>query len=337
VWNIWLKLKELSEEFHPDISADGARIKERKIAMSDTVQARKTVNLATDQLAAISRLFSSSVVRELARSGRSPLFARLIAQSPILGLMSVSDRVCAAFETAFSLLKREGCRHEYIYKSALTHKILLGKHSLQTASMINEFRVGNCIADVAILNGTATVYEVKSERDSLTRLERQIAAYATVFAKVYVIAAEDHISAVDDTVPDFVGILCLNRRHHISTLRDAVDQPERTSPGAIFDAIRTEEARMILASFGVTVPRVPNTELYGVLRDAFVKLDPIQAQKGMVNVLKRTRNLLPLSALVDQLPRSLQTAALSIPMRKADHQRLVAGVNTPLKTAMGWA
>jgi hypothetical protein len=251
--------------------------------------------------------------------------------------MSVSDPVCAAFEAAFSLLKREGYRHEYIYKSALTHKILLGKHSLQTASMINEFRVGDCKADVAILNGTATVYEVKSERDSLTRLERQIAAYATVFAKVYVIAAEDHISAVDDIVPDFVGILCLNRRHQISTLRDAIDQPERTSPGAIFDSIRTEEARMILASFGVTAPRVPNTELYAVLREAFVKLDPIQAQKGMVSVLKRTRNLLPLSALVDQLPRSLQTAALSVPMRKADHQRLVAGVNRPLRDALGWA
>jgi hypothetical protein len=32
---------------------------------------------------------------------------------------------------------------------------------------------------------------------------------------------------------------------------------------------------------------------------------------------------LPLSALVDQLPLSLQTAALSIPLRKADHERLV--------------
>ncbi len=251
--------------------------------------------------------------------------------------MSHSRRVSNVFEYAFSLLKREGYRHEYIYKSALTHKILLGTHSLQTASMINEFRVGDCKADVAILNGTATVYEVKSERDSLTRLERQIAAYATVFAKVYVIAAEGHIDAVVDTVPDFVGILCLNSRHRISTLRDAVDEPERTSPGAIFDSIRTEEARMILASFGVLVPRVPNTELYAILRHAFVKLDPIQAQEGMVRVLKRTRNLLPLSALVDQLPLSLQTAALSVPMRKSDHQRLVAGVNTPFKEALGWA
>ena len=217
--------------------------------MRNTVRAQKMVNLATDQLAAISRLFSSSVVHEMARKGKSPLFARLVTQSQVLRSMALSERVYTVFEAAFSLLKREGYRHEYIYKAALTHKILLGKHSLQTASMIHEFRVGDCKADVAILNGTATVYEVKSERDSLTRLERQIAAYATVFAKVYVIAAESHLRAVANTVPDSVGILCLNSRHQISTLRDAVDQPERTSPGAIFDSIRTEEARMILSSF----------------------------------------------------------------------------------------
>lgn len=305
--------------------------------MIDTAHTRKMVNLATDQLAAISRLFSSSVVREMARNGRSPLFSRLVTQSQMLRSISLSERVCTVFEAAFSLLKREGYRHEYIYKAALTHKILLGKHSLQTASMINEFRVGDCKADVAILNGTATVYEVKSERDSLARLERQIAAYSTVFAKVYVIAAESHIRSVVNSVPDFVGVLCLNSRHQISTLRDAADQPERTSPSAIFDSIRTDDARMILSSFGVCVPCVPNTELYAVLRDEFVKLDPVQAHEGMVRVLKKTRNLLPLSALVDQLPLSLQTAALSVPLRKVDHQHLVDAVNTPLKDAMGWA
>jgi len=305
--------------------------------MKDKVHAQKMVNLATDQLAAISRLFSSSVVHEMARNGRSPLFARLVAQAQMLRSLSLSERVCTVFDSAFSILKREGYRDEYIYKAALIHKILLGKHSLQTASMMNEFRVGNCKADIAILNGTATVYEVKSERDSLTRLERQIAAYATVFAKVYVIAAEGHIRAVADTVPSFVGMLCLNRRHQISTLRDATDQPERTSPSAMFNSIRIEEARMILSDFGVSVPHVPNTKLHAVLREAFVKLDPVQAQEGMVHVLKRTRNLLPLSALVDQLPPSLHTAALSIPLRKVDHQRLVTAVNTPLKDAMGWA
>jgi len=312
-------------------------LNEAKQRIRDTGRVSNMSDLATDQLAAISRLFSSSVVHEMAKRGRSPLFTRLARQSRLHEFLSPSSCVSALFDAAFALLKREGYRHEYIYKAALTHKILLGIHSLQTASMMNEFRVGECKADVAILNGTATVYEIKSERDSLNRLERQVAAYSTVFAKVYVIAAEGHVQTVAKVVPDFVGILQLNRRYRISTLREAVDQPERTSPSAIFDSIRTAEARIILSSLGVSIPAVPNTRLHSVLREEFVKLGSVQAHAEMVRVLKRTRNLLPLSTLVSQLPHSLQTAALSVPLRKADHERLVAAVNSSLRDAMAWA
>lgn len=287
-----------------------------------------------EQLAAISRLFSSTVIREMARRGRSPLFARLADQSGLV--KSNGELVRAVFDAAFALLKREGYRHEYIYKAALTQKILLGRHSLQTASMLNEFRVGDCKADLVILNGTATVYEIKSERDSLARLERQIAAYRDVFAEVFVIAASEHVEAVVASVPEDVGILRLNSRHQISTLRDAHDRSEFVSPIAIFDSIRTEEARLILRDRGVLLPAVPNTELNSALRELFSKLEPSQAQEGMVRVLKRTRNLLPLSDLIDQLPHSLQTAALSVPLRKTDHTRLVAAVNTRLDDAMSW-
>ena len=294
-------------------------------------------NIATDQLAAISRLFSSSVIHEMARKGRSPLFARLVKESQLSLSPSASERVSNFFELAFSLLKRQGYRHEYIYKTALTHKVLLGKHSLQTASMLTEFRVGECKADLAILNGTATVYEIKSERDSLARLERQVRTYASVFARVYVIAADSHVDAVINTVPDEVGILCLNRRHRISTVREAADHPERTSPEAIFDSIRTDEARIILEAHGVFLPSVPNTELSRMLRHHFVQLEPSTAHDAMVRVLKKTRNLLPLSDLVAQLPPSLHTAALSVPLRKIDHSRLISAVNTSLHNAMGWA
>jgi hypothetical protein len=305
--------------------------------MIPVTHAEKMTDLASAQLAAISRLFSSSVIREMARKGRSPLFARLASQSLLLNSLPASERVYSLFEAAFSMLKREGYRHEYIYKAALTHKILLGKHSLHTASMLTEFRVGECKADLAILNGTATVYEVKSERDSLSRLERQVTAYAKVFARVYVIAAENHVDSVIGSVPEDVGILRLNSRHQISTLREAADRPERTSPAAIFDSIRTEEARLILVSQGMLIPVVPNTAMSSVLRDLFIKLDARTAHEGMVQVLKRTRNLLPLSDLVALLPHSLQPAALSVPLRKLDHARLVAAVNTRLEDAMAWA
>lgn len=294
-------------------------------------------SLESEQFAALSRLFSSGVVREMARKGKSALFARLVAQTGLRHSLSSSARVCNLFDMAFALLKREGYRHEYIYKAALTRNILLGTHSLQTASMLTEFRVGECKADVAILNGTATVYEIKSERDSVRRLERQVAAYSKVFARVYVIAAEDHVSSVLQLVPSYVGVMRLNKRHHISKLREALDQPERTCPNVIFDSIRTQEARAILLAHGMQIPLVPNTELNSVLREMFVKLKPHEAHEGMVRVLKKTRNLLPLSDLVSQLPYSLQTAALSVPLRKLDHARLVSAVNTRLKDAMVWA
>ncbi len=293
-------------------------------------------SIATEQFAAISRLFSSSVIHEMARKGKSPLFARLARESGLPGLLLQSDAVHSFFELAFSFLKQEGFRHEYIYKAALTHKVLLGKHSLQTAAMLTEFRVGECKADLAILNGTATVYEIKSERDSLVRLDRQVRAYAGVFARVYVIAADAHVDAVLRTVSDEVGVLCLNRRHNISTVREAADQPERTSPSVIFDSIRTQEARMILEAQGISLPSVPNTEVSRMLRDFFVQLEPVAAHVGMVRVLKKTRNLLPLSNLIAQLPPSLHTAALAVPLRKTDHARLVSAVNTPLQDAMRW-
>jgi hypothetical protein len=295
------------------------------------------MNLASEQLAAVSRLFSSSVIREMARKGRSSLFARLASKSLLVDSRTEEEPVYSLFERAFSLLEREGYRHEYVYKAALTQKVFLGRHSLQTASMLSEFRVGRCKADLVILNGTSTVYEVKSERDSLDRLERQVAAYSTVFARVYVIAAEKHVPAVIASVPNAVGVMRLNNRYQISTLREATDRADHTSPSAIFDSIRTLEARLILRSRGILVPDVPNTELHSVLRERFIELNPCDAHAGMTQVLRRTRNLLPLSALVAQLPRSLHTAALSVPLRKLDHARLITAVNTRLKEAMAWA
>jgi hypothetical protein len=293
-------------------------------------------DFAAEQIAAISRLFSSSVIREMARKGKSPLFTRLAKESGMSDSLPGTELVRNLFDAAFSVLRRPGLRHEYIYKSALTKNILLGKHSLRTASILTEFRAVDCKVDLAILNGSATAYEVKSERDSLLRLERQMAAYSKVFARVYVIAAECHLEAILASVPEDIGILRLNNRHNISMLREAEDRADRTSPEAIFESLRTEEARMILSSLGYRIPLVPNTELNFALRQLFVGLDPLDAHNGMVRILRHTRSLFSLSNLLEELPPSLQMAALSVTLRKLDHWRLVAAVNTPLQIAMCW-
>jgi hypothetical protein len=273
----------------------------------------------------------------MAKKGRSPLFRRLLCQSGIATRCGMDATVGLAFDSAFSVLKVAGLRNEYIYRAALTKNILLGRHSLRTASMLNEFRAGSCKADLVILNGTASVYEIKSERDSLARLVNQVANYKRVFATVHVIVSEIHVESVRQVVPDDVGIMRLSSGHHISVEREAIGRPECICPVTVFESLRSAEAATVLKALGVAVPAVPNTQRHNIMRKLFAELEPASLHREMVRTLKRTRSLAPLSDLVDQLPASLHAAALSVPVRRSDHPRLVEAVATPLDAAMGWA
>ena len=292
---------------------------------------------SVSQLSAISRLFSSAVFHEMAKKGRSAMFARLFGQTGVEQHCEASATVGDGFDSAFAVLRRAGLRDEYIYRAAVTHKVLLGKHSLKTACMLTEFRAGACKADLVILNGTATVFEIKSERDSLARLANQVANYKKVFASVNVIASEGHVRSVMETVPEEVGIMCLSRRHHIRTVRNAVDQPDKICPVTVFESLRTAEARMILKTLGAPIPEAPNTLLHSALKEVFATLEPKDVHRTMVITLKRTRDLAPLGDLVERLPESLYAAALSIQVHRAAHDRLVEAVSTPLAAAMSWA
>ena len=289
------------------------------------------------QLSVLTRLFSATVFREMAKKGRSGLFRRLLDQTDLIERADPRATVGDAFDSAFEILKVAGHRDEYIYRAAISHKVLMGTHSLRTASMLNEFRAGSCKADLVILNGTATVYEIKSERDSLARLANQVENYKRVFAKVNVIASEGHIDGVLATVPDDVGVMCLSKRYQITTVRDAIDCPARICPVTVFESLRMAEGTAILRAMGVTVPQVSNTQRHAAMRDLFAALDPVALHVEMVRTLKRTRDLAPLGDLVDRLPESLQAAALSVSVRRADHPRLVEATATPLHAAMAWS
>lgn len=294
-------------------------------------------NYSTSQLSALTRLFSAAVFRELAKKGQSGLFCRLLGQTNLLDNAGSDATVGDVFDQAFEILKVAGQRDEYIYRAAISQKILMGTHTLRTASMLNEFRAGSSKADLVILNGTATVYEIKSERDSLARLANQVENYKRVFAKVNVIASEGHIEGIIETVPKDVGVMCLSKRFRITTVREAVECPERICPVTVFESLRMAESNTILQTMGVVVPEVPNTQRHAAMRDLFARLDPVELHIEMVRTLKRTRDLAPLDDFVNRLPKSLQAAALSISVRRSDHPKLIGAIETPLQTAMTWS
>jgi hypothetical protein len=296
-----------------------------------------TIALNPSQVAAAARLFSSAVVQEMARTGRSPTFCRLAQESGLVHLFAKEGIVGNFFDDVFSVLKKKAYRYEYVYKAAITHKLLLGVHSVQSASMLSEFRIGACKADLVILNGTSTVYEVKSERDNLNRLENQISAYRKVFARVNVIAAEEHVCAVSGCVPSDVGILVLSDRNRISTVREAANRPDSIEPCKVFESLTKEESLLILDRLGKPHPQVPNTRFHAEMLKIFADLAPLSLHECMIGVLKETRSLRPLSYLIQELPKSLQTAVISTSLRQKDHSNLLAAVNTPTSEAFAWS
>lgn len=295
------------------------------------------MNLGKSELAALTRMFSASVVREIGRTGRSALFARLLAQSGIAGTMQRSETVGDVFERAFSLLRSLGNRDEYIYRSAITQKILLGQHNLRTASMLSEARVGTCKADVVVLNGTATAYEIKSERDSLARLSNQVAAYGDVFAAVNVVTSPLHVEQVIRQIPDHVGVLVLSERFTLRSERQADVDPGRISPVAILDFVRTNEAISMLRALDIEPPRVPNTQIRSALSEIFATLSPEVAHEQMVTVLKAARSQRAASEFIETIPMSLRTAMLSLKMDVASEQRVRDATMKPVRTALAWS
>lgn len=285
---------------------------------------------------AVARFFTSGLLRQLASRGQSRGFVALVREASVIQSGFSGKTVGDVFEHAFAFLKQRSNRDEYVYKSAITHKVLMGTHSLSTASMLTEFRVGDRKADVVILNGTGTAYEIKSERDSLTRLRQQVFSFSTVFPRVNVIVGEAHLSDVTSSIPLDIGVMTLSDRYQISTVREATHNIHRTSSVAMFESLNMKEAELILRNLGIGYRSVPNTQRYGVLRSCFERLDQETTHSEMVSVLKRTRSLASLAPLIDSLPPSLHSLALTTKVRKKDYSRLIEAVATPLDRAMLW-
>lgn len=286
---------------------------------------------------ALARLFSARVLRELATIGRSPLFACLVRESRMCIKLDDYAPISKLYDMAFNLLQKPENRCEYVYKATLTNNVLLGKHSLRTAAMLSEFRVDSCKADIVILNGTSTVYEIKSERDNLRRLERQIQNYSQVFASINVIVGENHFREVYESVPEFVGILTLTSRRHIRQFRTPTENASRLRSEKIFDSITLREAQMIMESNGITVPDVPNSFRYRTWRKQFERLAPSVAHSTMVETLKKTRNLEPLESILVHIPKPLYFSVLSSRLKLPDRERLVNTLRIPARIALNWS
>lgn len=282
-----------------------------------------------EYLSALSRIFSPIVLDNLAQKGYSGYLSEVCRNSGLIKRLDFSITLGDFLDQIYKFLFKN-YRNEYIYKNVIADKILLGKHSLNTSQMLTEFRVGRCKADAVILNGTSTVYEIKSEFDSFVRLEKQIQAYFQVFDKINVITTANNAIKLESILPSAAGILVLTDRSTISTFRESESNKKNIKPEILFDSLRKTEYTQIIKEYFGSVPEVPNTRIYKDCKKLFCEIPSEEAHDLTIKILMNRSNSKLLQEFIDKAPLSLLAYAINICKEKTKMQKLMARFNSSI-------
>lgn len=290
--------------------------------MSDHV--RPDTLAVTPSLASV---FSSRVFRDLAMGVERPnLQARLTALTdiPLRNDATLGD----AFDAAYRLLVRD-YRSEYTFKNELVSKIIFGRHSPSTATALIEQPMGSSEADVLVLNGTSTVYEIKTEFDSYSRLGRQLADYSRYADLVNVVTSDNRATAIERMLPGHVGLLTWQRSGALRVVRPPKSNLDALQSGCIFELLRTREALAALTQHVGYSVDVPRGHLRQRLNEIFARLDIAEAHGLVVRQLRSRKSSARSLARVPWFPRSLRAAAYGTELSQVGTQRVLERLSAP--------
>lgn len=270
----------------------------------------------------LSRALSRPVFTALARGEDTKnIFKGLYDANLIPSDKTLDDLFKLAYDNSHS-----NYRNEYVYKSAIVNKIIFGRHSPRTASLLIELPVGKSIVDAAVFNGTSTAYEVKTEFDSPRRLATQTPDYLKVFDQVYIVThpdfAKNYISEIDERV----GILSLDTKDRIKTIRAAVQNRANTDPKTTFRTLRRNEYVSALESITGEKISLPNGIISNHCEKIFTSLSQETIHNIFVSAMRKRTTDIDTINFVSALPKHLRvlgySAQLSTPQRKRVLDRL---------------
>jgi hypothetical protein len=115
-------------------------------------------------------------------------------------------------------------------RSALKEE-LRALHSAESNTLIID-ELGLCLGaarvDIAVINGSFSGYEIKSDEDTLERLAGQKEIYCKIFDRMTVVTGERHAGTVSAKVPEWWGVqLAMNHEGDVSLqdVRESRDNP----------------------------------------------------------------------------------------------------------------
>lgn len=265
----------------------------------------------------LNRIFTRNTFAELLRSNKASIYS-LVVEKYIENAQDKNNHeiICELYN-----LLRLYYQNEYYYKNTLIKKLLLGVHNLNTTTALSEITINKSKADFVLINGIATVYEIKTGLDNLDRLKSQINDYYKAFARVCIVTCNGNFSAVSKFITDTgIGLYILTERNQLSTKQKPIDNYSMLDTSIMFKTLRKKEYESILKKVYGCLPSTTQFLYYKECKDLFSKIDTKDAYNLYLKELKN-RNRID-TDLYNTIPNELKTIFYFSNFSKKDCNKL---------------
>ena len=136
---------------------------------------------------------------------------------------------------------------------------------------------GKARADLVAVNGHVTAYEIKSDFDSLKRLESQIVEYDLNFERNYVVVGEKYLEQVSNLVPSYWGIILVSGRE-LNSLKIRFVRNAKLNPNLSFSnfmsLLSSDQIKYLAKQMSVFTKLYSKTEIQKMFKQDIVnKID----------------------------------------------------------------
>lgn len=219
-------------------------------------------------------------------------------------------------------------RNEYVFKNTFVNKLLLEKYGVKNTVAINEFRVGNSIADIVLFNGTSKAFEIKTELDSNKRLEGQLTDYTKIFKKCYVIT---HESLIEKYLREneHIGVIELIERPKSLVMREvrAASENEHIDADTLIRSLRTPEYKNIVKQYYGELPEMNSFNMFDTCRDLMKHIPNEQLNHLFIEELKKRKSN---TEIVRTFHNELRHLCLAMNMNAELYQELNSKLSKPI-------
>lgn len=250
------------------------------------------LNLSIEYLRLFSSFFNRSYLIDFINKKDNIIKRSIYESNPNTRIADTfsENNYATFFDYIYKQLK-SNYRCEYVYLNEIFLNEILKNHD-DNHTIITELIVNKSQADLVIINGTTTIYEIKTELDSLSRLKSQLDDYMLVFDKVFVITYSEMVDKLTQTLVgkySGVGICILEKNGKLNKIKESISHMELFDKASMFSVLIRKEFEFF-------------SEDYYEAKKTFESLSINEAHTYFKNFLfKRNKEIKSINSLPDSL------------------------------------